>query len=72
MVRMFLLKKLMDQIFKTNTAMPAEEVAMAYKSVASGKGVQGDEVRSGLEASLSLERKQGKRPYHGLLSGSRT
>ena len=33
MVRMFLLKKLMDQIFKTNTAMPAEEVAMAYKSL---------------------------------------
>ena len=33
MVRMFLLKKLMDQIYKTNTDMPAEEVAMAYKSV---------------------------------------
>jgi hypothetical protein len=33
LVRMFLLKKLMDQIFKTNTDMPAEEVAMAYKSV---------------------------------------
>ena len=33
MVRMFLLKKLMDQIYKTNTDMPAEEVAMAYKSL---------------------------------------